>query len=59
VIYSGKWKDRALRGLIHFRHLSAKIGLEIKAVRPEEVFLFPNLGTQMALKNEKGGRPVP
>ena len=41
-----------LKGLIHFRHLSAKFGLGIKAVRPEGVFLFPKFGTQMALKNE-------
>jgi hypothetical protein len=46
-----------LKGLIHFRHLRYKIGLEIKAVRPEgrrvgPVSLFPNFGFQMALKNE-------
>jgi hypothetical protein len=57
VTYSGKWVDNALKGLIHFRHLSTKIGSEIKAVRPEgrcvgPVSLFPNFGTQMALKNE-------
>jgi hypothetical protein len=51
VIYSEKDSSKA-NGLIHFSHLSTKIGSEIKAVRPEGVFLFPNFGTQMALENE-------
>jgi hypothetical protein len=52
VDQSVKRYDNSLKGLIHFSHLSTKIGLEIKAVRPEGVFLFPNFSTQMALKNE-------